>query len=160
VSGNLYNCRFDVTRPTNGAGGRNQGLEIAWQQPLWMGLGVQANYTYSDAKANNGDPIPGNSKHSYNLTGWYENERVSARLSYNYRSKFFVDIDRASQLNSASVSSLDASASFNVTKNVALTADAVNLTDETLKFYSGTTSRPRAYYKNGRVFYVGARLRF
>jgi iron complex outermembrane receptor protein len=160
ISGNLYNCRFDVTRPTNGAGGRNQGVELAWQQPVWNGFGVQANYTYSDAKANNGDPIPGNSKHSYNLTGWYENDRVSGRLSYNYRSKFFVDIDRASQLNSASVSSLDASASFNVTKNVALTADAVNLTDETLKFYSGTPSRPRAYYKNGRVFYVGARLRF
>jgi iron complex outermembrane receptor protein len=160
VSGNLYNCRFDVTRPTNGPGGRNQGLEIAWQQPLWMGFGAQVNYTYSDAKANNGDPIPGNSKHSYNLTGWYENDRISARLSYNYRSKFFVDIDRAAQLNSAAVKSLDASASFNITENIALTADAVNLTDETLKFYSGTTSRPRAYYKNGRIFYVGARLRF
>jgi iron complex outermembrane receptor protein len=160
VSGALYNCRFDVTRPTNGPGGRNQGLEVAIQQPIWNGFGVQANYTYSDAKATNGDPIPGNSKHSWNLTGWYENERISARLSYNYRSKFFVDIDRAAQLNSASVTSLDASASFNITENIALTADAVNLTDETLKFYSGTTSRPRAYYKNGRIFYAGVRLKF
>ncbi|MCR5879376.1 TonB-dependent receptor [Phenylobacterium sp. J367] len=160
ISGALYNCRFDITRPVNGPGGRNQGLEVAVQQPVWNGFGVQANYTYSDAKANNGDPIPGNSKHSYNLTGWYENDRFSARLSYNYRSKYFVDIDRAAQLNSASSKSLDASASFNVTENIALTADAVNLTDEILKFYSGTESRPRAYYRNGRVFYVGARLKF
>ncbi|HEY8615954.1 TonB-dependent receptor [Phenylobacterium sp.] len=160
VSGALYNCRFDVTRPVNGPGGRNQGLEAAITQPLWNGFGVQANYTYSDAKANNGDPIPGNSKHSWNLTGFYENERISARLSYNYRSKFFVDIDRAAQLNSASVTSLDASVSVNLTDNIALTADAVNLTDETLKYYSGTESRPRAYYKNGRIFYVGARYRF
>jgi iron complex outermembrane receptor protein len=160
VSGALYNCRFDVTRPTNGPGGRNQGVEIAWQQPLWMGFGVQANYTYSDATATNGDPIPGNSRNSYNLTGWYENDRVSARLSYNYRSAFFVDIDRAARLNSAEVTSLDASASLNVTKNIAVTFDAVNLTDETLKFYSNTEARPRAYYKNGRVFYAGVRLKF
>jgi iron complex outermembrane receptor protein len=162
VSGgvNLYDCHFDITRPTNGAGGRNQGAEIAVQQPIWNGFGVQANYTYSDAKASNGDPIPGNSKHSYNLTGWYENELVSARLSYTYRSKYFVDIDRAAQLNSASVQSLDASVSVNVLENVALTFDAVNLTDETLKFYSGTKSRPRAYYKNGPVYYVGARVKF
>ncbi|MET0272289.1 MAG: TonB-dependent receptor [Phenylobacterium sp.] len=160
VSGNLFNCRFDVTRPINGPGGRNQGLEVAWQQPLWMGFGVQANYTYSDAKATNDDPIPGNSKHSYNLTGWYENERISARLSYNFRSKYFVDIDRAAQLNSAATKSLDASASVNITENIAATFDAVNLTNETLKFYSGTTSRPRAYYKNGRVLYAGVRLRF
>lgn len=162
VSGgaNLYDCDFDVTRPVNGPGGRNQGVEVAWQQPVWGGFGVQANYTFSDAKANNGDPIPGNSKHSLNLTGWYENERVSARLSYNYRSKFFIDIDRAAQLNSASVTSLDASASVNVTENVAVTFDAVNLTDETIKHYSGTTSRPRAYYKNGRIFYGGVRVKF
>ncbi|WP_374471119.1 TonB-dependent receptor [Phenylobacterium sp.] len=160
VGGALYDCRFDVTRPTNGPGGRNQGVEVSWLQPIWNGFGAQVNYTYSDAKANNGDPIPGNSKHSYNLTGWYENDRISARLSYNYRSKYFIDIDRAAQLNSAAVKSLDASVSVNVTENVALTADAVNLTDETLKQYSGTTSRPRAYYKNGRIFYVGARLRF
>ena len=160
TSGAIYNCRFDVTRPINGPGGRNQGVEVAWQQPLWSGFGVQANYTYSDAKANNGDPIPGNSKHSVNLTGWYENERISARLSYNYRSKYFIDIDRAAQLNSASVMSLDASASFNVTEQVAVTFDVVNLTDETIKQYSGTTSRPRAYYKNGRIFYGGVRVKF
>jgi iron complex outermembrane receptor protein len=162
VSGgtNLYDCAFDVTRPINGPGGRNQGVEVAWQQPIWGGFGVQANYTFSDAKADNGDPIPGNSKHSANLTGWYETERFSARLSYNYRSKYFIDIDRAAPLNSSSVSSLDASASVNVTENIAITFDAVNLTDETIKQYSGTTSRPRAYYKNGRIFYGGVRLKF
>jgi len=160
VSGAIFNCRFDVTRPINGPGGRNQGVEVAWQQPVWNGFGVQANYTFSDAKSDSGDPIPENSKHSLNLTGWYENERLSARLSYNYRSKYFIDIDRAAQLNSSSVTSLDASVSFNVTEQIAVTFDAVNLTDETIKQYSGTTSRPRAYYKNGRIFYGGVRVKF
>ena len=157
---NLFNCPYQINRRSNGDGGRNQGFEFQVSRPIWGGFGAVVNYTYSDAKANNGDPIPGNSKHSLNLTGYYENDLVSARLSYNYRSKFFIDIDRAAPLNQASLASLDASVSVNVTDNIALTADAVNLTNEKIEQYSGTRDRPRAIYDNGRIFYVGARLKF
>jgi len=121
---------------------------------------VQANYTYSDAKSNDGGAIPGNSKHAVNLTGFYENDWVSARVSYNYRTKFFIDIDRASPLNQKSTQSLDASLNFQVTKGVWLTADAVNLTNDKIEQYSGSTVRPRAIYDNGRQFYFGARFRY
>src|SRR3546814_1609590 len=94
---NLFNCPYQINRRSNGDGGRNQGFEFQVSRPIWGGFGAVFNYTYSDAKANNGDPIPGNSKHSLNLTGYYENDLVSARLSYNYRSKFFIDIDRRSE---------------------------------------------------------------
>ncbi|WP_447757495.1 TonB-dependent receptor [Sphingopyxis fribergensis] len=157
---NLFNCPYQINRRSNGDGGRNQGFEFQVSRPIWGGFGAVVNYTYSDAKANNGDPIPGNSKHSLNLTGYYENDLVSARLSYNYRSKFFIDIDRATPLNQAALSSLDASVSVNITDNVALTADAINLTNEKIEQYSGTRDRPRAIYDNGRQFYVGARLKF
>jgi iron complex outermembrane receptor protein len=157
---NLFNCPYQINRRTNGDGGRNQGFEFQVSRPIWGGFGAVANYTYSDAKANNGDPIPGNSKHSFNLTGYFENDLISARLSYNYRSKFFIDIDRAAPLNQASLSSLDASVSVNITENIALTADAINLTNEEIVQYSGTRARPRAIYDNGRQFYVGARLKF
>ncbi|NYF30761.1 TonB-dependent receptor [Sphingopyxis sp. JAI108] len=157
---NLFDCPYQINRRSNGDGGRNQGFEFQVSRPIWGGFGAVVNYTYSDAKANNGDPIPGNSKHSLNLTGYYENDLVSARLSYNYRSKFFIDIDRAAPLNQASLASLDASVSVNVTDNIALTADAVNLTNEKIEQYSGTRDRPRAIYDNGRIFYVGARLKF
>ncbi|WP_332819152.1 TonB-dependent receptor [Sphingopyxis sp.] len=157
---NLFNCPYQINRRSNGDGGRNQGFEFQVSRPIWGGFGAVANYTYSDAKASNGDPIPGNSKHSLNLTGYFENDLVSARVSYNYRSKFFIDIDRAAPLNQASLSSLDASLSINVTENIALTADAINLTNEEIVQYSGTRDRPRAIYDNGRQFYVGARLKF
>ncbi len=157
---NLFNCPYQINRRSNGDGGRNQGFEFQVSRPIWGGFGAVVNYTYSDAKANNGDPIPGNSKHSLNLTGYYENDLVSARLSYNYRSKFFIDIDRAAPLNQAALSSLDASVSVNITDNIALTADAINLTNEKIEQYSGTRDRPRAIYDNGRQFYVGARLKF
>jgi iron complex outermembrane receptor protein len=157
---NLFNCPYQINRRSNGDGGRNQGFEFQVSRPIWGGFGAVVNYTYSDAKANNGDPIPGNSKHSLNLTGYYENDLISARLSYNYRSKFFIDIDRAAPLNQAALSSLDASVSVNITDNIALTADAINLTNEKIEQYSGTRDRPRAIYDNGRQFYVGARLKF
>ncbi|HEV7311527.1 TonB-dependent receptor [Sphingopyxis sp.] len=157
---NLFNCPYQINRRSNGDGGRNQGFEFQVSRPIWGGFGAVVNYTYSDAKANNGDPIPGNSKHSLNLTGYYENDLVSARLSYNYRSKFFIDIDRAAPLNQAALSSLDASVSVNITDNIALTADAINLTNEKIEQYSGSRDRPRAIYDNGRQFYIGARLKF
>ena len=149
---NTYNCLFDINRRSNGPGGSNKGFELQVSRPIWGGFGVIANYTYSDAKSNSGDPIPGNSKHAFNVTGFYERGPASARLSYTYRSKFFIDIDRASPLNQKSTSSLDASASYKLTDNFWLTADAINLTNEKIEQYSGSTVRPRAIYDPGRQF--------
>lgn len=157
---NLFNCPYQINRRANGGGGRNQGFEFQVSRPIWGGFGTVASYTYSDAKSNAGDPIPQNSKHTVNLTGYYENDLVSARLSYTYRSKFFIDIDRNAPLNQKALESLDASLSLNVTDNIALTADAVNLLNEKIIQYSGTRVRPRAIYDNGRQFYVGARVKF
>jgi iron complex outermembrane receptor protein len=157
---NLYNCIFDINRRSNGGGGRIQGVEATVQTPVWGNFGVQANYTYSDAKANSGDPVPGNSKHTVNLVGYYEDAKLSVRLAYTYRSKFFITFDRASPLNQDGLESLDASINYNLTDNVALTLDAVNLTDENIVQYSGSKSRPRAIYDNGRQVYAGVRLKF
>jgi iron complex outermembrane receptor protein len=156
----LFNCPYVVNRPVNGPGGINKGIELQVSRPLWGGFGTVLNYTYSDAESNDGDPIPGNSKHTLNLSGYYENDRLSARLSYNYRSKFFVDFDRASPVNQASLESLDASVSFNLTENISLTADAINLTNDKVFQYSGATSRPLAIYDNGRQFYFGVRVNY
>ena len=54
----------------------------------------------------------------------------------------------------------DASVSANVTRNVALTFDAINITNEKIEQYSTFTDRPRAIYNNGRQVYLGARFRF
>jgi iron complex outermembrane receptor protein len=156
----LFDCLFDINRRSNGSGGTNKGAEFQISRPIVWGFGAIANYTYSDAKSDAGDPIPGNSKHAINLTGYYENDFASVRLSYNYRSKFFINIDRAAPLNQKATESLDASASIKITDNVSLTADAVNLTNAKIEQYSGSEDRFRAIYDNGRQYYVGARLRF
>jgi iron complex outermembrane receptor protein len=156
----LFTCPFTINRRSNGGGGSVQGFEFTVTQPIAMGFGFTGNYTYSDADTDSGDPLPGNSKDTYNLSGYFENERLSARLSYTYRSDWFVTFDRNTPLNQDALESLDASVVVNVLDNVALTFDALNITDEKTKQFSGTELRPRAIYDNGRVYYAGVRLKF
>ncbi|HEV7715076.1 MAG TPA: TonB-dependent receptor [Steroidobacteraceae bacterium] len=156
----LFNCPFTINLRSNGGGGSIKGAELAVTKPIYAGFGVQANYTYADAKADNGDPLPQSSKHQANLSGYFENERLSARLSYTYRSEFFLSFDRLTPLNEKALSSLDASVSVNVTDFLALTFDGVNLTNEKIEQFAGEEFRPRAIYDNGRIYFAGVRFKF
>jgi iron complex outermembrane receptor protein len=160
TSPNLFNCLFDISQRTNGGGGHIEGAEFTVQAPIWNGFGVQTNYTYAHAKTQSGDPLPGNSENTFNFTGYYENEQLSARLGYTYRSKFFVTVDRASPLNQKALKSLDGQLSYNVTEHFTLTFDAINITDEKIEQFSGAEFRPRAIYDNGRQYYAGVRFKF
>ncbi|MBS0420913.1 MAG: TonB-dependent receptor [Proteobacteria bacterium] len=157
---NLFNCPFTINVRSNGGGGKLKGVELGITQPIWRGFGLQANYTYSDATLDSGDPFPGNSKNTYNFTGFYENDLVSARLSWTQRSDFFVTFDRTTNLFETANTSLDASASVNVTKWLTVTAEAQNLTDAKIVQYADYLSHPRAIYDNGRVYFAGVKLRF
>ncbi|HKR62616.1 MAG TPA: TonB-dependent receptor, partial [Thermoanaerobaculia bacterium] len=156
---NRYSCQFTINQRVNGGGGNVKGLELNALQKLGGGFGLQANYTYSDAQAD--DPqleIPGNSKNSGNLIGFFENQRFSARLAYSYRSEFFVTFDRSTRLNQDSLKSLDASVAFDVFRGLALTLDGVNLTNEKIVQFASDSFRPRAVYNNGRYFFIGVRF--
>jgi iron complex outermembrane receptor protein len=160
VSPNLFNCPYNINVRSNGGGGKLKGVELGITQPVWGGFGLQANYTYSDATLDSGAPFPGNSKNTYNFTGFYENNLVSARLSWTQRSDFFVTFDRTSNLFETANTSLDAALSVNVTKWLAVTAEAQNLTDAKVVQYADYLSHPRAIYDNGRVYFAGVKLRF
>jgi iron complex outermembrane receptor protein len=153
-------ANFTVTGPVNGPGGHNVGFEVNWQQPIAYGFGVIANYTYANAKAKGGGVIDGNSKNTYNVTGYFENKLLSARLAYTFRSKFRSGIDRSTPMWQDNYGQLDGSLIVNVTKNVALTADAQNLLNKKLYYFVGDPAIPRAYYNNGRTFWVGGKFTF
>jgi iron complex outermembrane receptor protein len=156
---NRYSCRFTINQRVNGGGGNVKGLELNALQRFGHGFGLQANYTYSDAQAD--DPnleIPGNSKNSGNVIGFFENARFGARLAYSYRSEFFVTFDRSTRLNQDSLKSLDASLAVNLFRGLALTIDGVNLTDEKIVQFASDSFRPRAVYDNGRYFFIGVRF--
>ncbi|WP_395328501.1 TonB-dependent receptor [Novosphingobium sp. BL-8H] len=151
---------FLIAQPINGQGGKNKGFEFNWQQPIWGGFGVQANYTYANAKSDDGEVIDGNSKHTYNLTGYFENKLVSARLAYTFRSKFRSGIDRATPMWQDNFGSLDGSVTVNVTDYAAITVDAQNMLNHKLYYFVGDPSTPRAYYNNGRTFWIGGKIHF
>jgi iron complex outermembrane recepter protein len=156
---NRYSCQFTINQRVNGGGGQVKGAELAMLQRFGNGFGFQGNYTYSDATAD--DPqleIPGNSKNSYNLVGFFENQKLGARLAYNYRSAFFITFDRSTRLNQAALKSLDASLAYNIFHGITLTADGVNLTNEKIIQFDTDRTRPRAIYDNGRYYFVGLRF--
>jgi iron complex outermembrane receptor protein len=156
----LFNCPFTINQRSNGGGGKIQGAELSATKSIWGGFGVSGNYTYSDAEADSGDPIPGNSEDTLNVSAFFENQRLSARLSYTYRSEFFVTFDRSTALNQSALESVDLSVVVNVLPNMAVTFDAVNLTDEEIEQFASQEFRPRAIYDNGRYFFGGVRLKF
>ncbi len=155
------NLRFN--RPQNGGDGRINGAEAALAAfldfggiPEWArGFGVQANYTYIDAKAELApilsDPTVGGagtlggrqrlvgvSKHSYNLVALYERPKVSARIAYNYRSNFIDGYFRSFYLPTLSdgpvlplihegLGILDFSANVTPVENITIQFDVSNI---------------------------------
>jgi iron complex outermembrane receptor protein len=130
------------------------------QQPVAYGFGFQTNATYVDGHEASGAPMVGTSKWTYNLVGYYEGHGASVRLAYTYRSNFLVGLDRSTAENQDGYGSLDASASYQVTKNVVLTLDALNITNNLLKYYAQNRTQVRALYDNGTQIYAGVRLKF
>jgi iron complex outermembrane receptor protein len=150
---------YQISSPINSSG-KVKGVEVAWQQELGLGFGIQANYTYADASEKGGLPLIGASQNVYNIIGYWENYGWSARVAYTFRSHFFVGLDRSTQEFQDDVGTVAASVQYRINKNFALTFDGLNLNDPTLKYYAANTDQPRAFYKNGRQYYFGVRYDF
>jgi TonB-dependent receptor len=194
------------TIPLNNPGAKIQGLELAYSSFFdflpdpFNGLGVQANYTFvknsgikniglgapnSPTQTNGGngftslDPgvLEGISKHSFNLVGMYEKGRVSARVAYNWRSKYLVTaVDCCVYLPVWQKSSgfLDASIRFRLTDQIELSAEGSNLLNTKTVLQQQVTDKstdldgdgkgdgkiiltPNGWFQNDRRFILGVR---
>ncbi|WP_252180988.1 TonB-dependent receptor [Azospirillum sp. B4] len=166
---------FQVTQPTNGKGATVKGLEVGYRQVFDMlpgpfdGLGGQASFTYveSDAKYANvvsgaSYGLQGLSKYSYSLVAFYEKHGIQARLAYTWRDRF---LQVASGRNGDpeyfdAYGQLDASLSYDLTENISLTLEGLNLTDENEFIYSTTPDRTKEYRTTGRRYAAGVRVKF
>lgn len=161
-----------VTGPVNTGSGRITGAELQFQTffdygwiPNWAkGFGVQANVTYIDAKTEQPDgaggltllPITdqlnGVSKWNYNITGLYERGGLSARLSYNGRSKFAATRQfRGDDIyleTAFPADRLDLSLNYQVMPNATVFFDWTNITRDPFRqgFSSARAGAPRANY--------------
>lgn len=176
---------IDVRIPENYSGtGEVKGVEVAYEQTFdflpWIlnGLGVNASYTYLQSQGlpnsflNTGSPDASTSvgtghlpleqlsKHTVNVQAFYEKGPVSLRVAYNWRSKFLLTsadvIFPYYPIYNAATGSVDASAFINVSKQVKIGVQAVNLTNTVTKTLQQFTASgllgPRSYYMNDRRF--------
>jgi iron complex outermembrane receptor protein len=167
----LVSVPYVLAVPVNTAG-RAEGIEASWQQSFFEHWGVDANYTYTDGKQTSFGPqaqgavaptdtrLLGTSKNTYNIGGYYEDAHFSARVSYNYRSAFYSGLDRSTAFSQDSVGTLAASLAYIVNDNFSVNLDGQNLNNPTLKYYALNTDQPRAFYKNGRQYYLSVRAKF
>lgn len=193
------NIQLDL--PFNSGNTRFQGAEVAFTSfldfeglPTWArAFGIQANGTYVDSEGdrqpefnrllnNRRVPFNGVSKWSYNLVALYERPVFSARLAYNYRSRFVSyystePFDVGPSLSGSGVieprvrgvfergrGQLDFSTTVTPVPNITLAFDIINLLGNPLQ-------RDRQYNDEGdvfdrqiiyleRVYSLGVRFRF
>lgn len=165
-----------ITSNVQGKGGTLQGLEVGGKYafdflPGWLGgFGLDANYTYSDSSSGNYDlsgakePFHDNSKHQVNAAVWYEKYGFQARVAWNYRSKRAEQSDYGGitglTLYQAPTNYIDASVSYDVTKQVTIFAQGSNLTKESEHYYLVWPDEKAFNNLYERRFLVGARARF
>lgn len=157
-----------TSRPDNGPGGESHGFEFGYQQSFGN-FGISANYTYTNADSDQvrtdaivgSGLVEGASEDMYNATVFYENDDFGARLMYNYRTEWYKGVSFfGGELWNDAYGQLDFSSSYNLTDNITLSFEAVNMTDEEVIEYSGEKSRLMSIYQNGRRFVVGANFAF
>lgn len=155
-AGELILGNYEVSSPVN-TDADVKGFELDYQQPIGENFGINANYTWADSESDGDKPVFGTSKNTYNLSGYFENDRFNARISYTHRSEFYAGVARTDDFFQDSISNVSASIGFKATDWLTVTFDALNLNNPKLKYYSQTGDNPKlpyAFYSNGRQYYL------
>lgn len=129
---------WTVQERINGQTAMVKGFELQYQQDFGNGFGSVVNYTFTDSAADDAEIFAdGNevlsdaSKHSFNVTGYYESEVFQVRASYNYRSKYMLrETGAYANRIHKGFGSLDISASWFVTDQISIDLDVNNLLEQ------------------------------
>jgi len=149
---------FDLTVPVN-TSAKVHGIELHYEAPVWGGFGVVGNWSWTTASTANHDPMLGTSKNVYNIQGYYENDWLNARLSWNHRSAFYSGQDRNSAYFQDASGDLAASLGWTISKNFSVNLEGRNLNKPKLRYYT-IGNQPRASYVNGSQYYLTARFTY
>lgn len=164
---------LQINQPVNADATTLRGVEAAATtffdfgfMPDWAtDFGIQINATYIDSDQVRGADYPGISKYAYNIIGMYEHGPFSARLAYNYRSKWLTVNELSNEGNPndpndgnpgteyvKAVDRLDFSANWSPKDNITLNFDVSNIL--------GTPFRSYRNYTNGDGGYMPRDVRF
>jgi TonB-dependent receptor len=175
---------WTISVPTNTPGGNLKGSEVSYQQPfsflpgMFSNIGAILNYTYvqSNIKYVNSNLPAGQpvqyltnsllqlSKNAANATLYFDNGTWSARVSGAYRSPYLTAVP-GGNLNdiegTKQTINIDFASSWNVTENLQLTLEALNLTNQfQYQYVDSNGDRVNYFHQQGRDYLVGARYKF
>lgn len=153
-----------VTRARNVGKADVDGFELQYQHDFGNGYGVQVNYTNTDSSVTNSQgrktDLEDVSDNSYNIAGYFENNIISARLAYNFRSGWQNNYN-GSGPNSKydDYEQLDASVVWHVMEKVDISFEAVNMLNEARIQRQPDFDVVHSVDEYGARYYIGASVR-
>nr|MBP8247240.1 TonB-dependent receptor [Phenylobacterium sp.] len=173
---------WNFSTPINTPGGDLTGFEVSFQQPFSFlpgplaNTGIIANYTsvkssidyYATVagvttKVATND-LTGLSRKAYNVTLYYEDDKISARVSASHRDKYLTRVpgQEAGMVYDGTNETMNVDASFTYTWNdhLKFTFEGVNLTDEFQDQFNGTQDLMNFYHHTGREYLIGVRYTY
>ncbi|NJM49534.1 MAG: TonB-dependent receptor [Sphingomonadales bacterium] len=166
----LFN--FSVATPINNRSGNIHGFELQGQYFLGeTGFGISASLTkvFGDVGVDVGaDPTANvfalvGLSDSFNITGIYEKGPLSARVAYNWRGEFLAGTNRGSSRNPVffePFGTLDASLGYNLTDNISLSFEAINILSEPVRSFGRDPSNLWFAQEQQPRYLLGARYKF
>lgn len=161
---------FTVTRPVNNKDASLDGIELALQHTFGeSGFGFQANATKVDSDTEYDDLSKASQfaifglSDSANFIGFYDKDALQVRIAYNWRDSFLAGIGDSAGANpiyTEAYGQVDASVSYDLTDNLTLSLEALNLTDEHQRQYSRHENLVRSYTETGARYNMGVRYNF
>ncbi len=163
---------FSITTPTNANKMNTHGFEFAWQHAFGdSGFGFQASWSIplGGAKFNpliveTQFALPGLSK-SYSALVYYEKYGFSARVAFTHRDAFLAGLGQAQETDleptyTDAYNQVDASASYDITDNISVVWDGINLTGESITQHGRYKDQFLAAYQGGARFEMGIHVKY
>lgn len=175
---------FVVASPVAAPGGVLQGYEINLQKTFTFlpapfdNIGGLFNYTHVSSEIDyftpmgtTRAPLLNMSPDAYNATLYYEDENFSARISGAYRAGYYSSLrpgNNADFQGKNETFNVDAQATYQLSKSLTVTLQALNLTDQyddrfnaynSATFGNVDSNAPLDYVHTGRTFMLGVRYK-
>jgi len=161
---------FQITSFANQKQAALNGLELNVQHMFGnTGFGISANYTYVNSGLKYNNAAVGQQfalvglSNSANLVGIYEDAKWSIRAAYNWRGEFLSSTFDGAGPNpqyTEAYGQVDVNVGYNVTEQLSLSLEAINLTNGIQRIHGRTQSEVLYATQTGRRFMLGARFKF
>lgn len=162
-----------IKSPLNGEDAWLHGVEFAFNTDLgFLGdwgydFGFTANATFMDSEMEIPDradkvKIPRQADSLYNIALYYDNTKFAARVALNHKGEYIENHGDNSDLDTyyGEYTSLDATASYQLTEKALVYLELNNLTDEPLQYYTGSEARPNQIEYYGIRGQIGVKYDF